>query len=342
MMPIAAGTPLLDLFVLAYEANLPVLLHGRHGVGKSEIGRQAARRLGVRFLPLDLSLLEPIDLVGIPQVQEDGRTHYAPPKLLPDPDDDVGGILMLEELNRAPEYMRAPCLRLLSDRCLNDYKLPSSWVPCASVNDAADGYQVGELDAALLSRFLQGRVVPDVDEWVRWARGPGAVHGEIIRFVEDNPGIFDDPDANPRAWANASKLLTCWEAGKHGRSNDLLAIGLTGLVGDKWGVAFLQACNGSRTPLPPKMILEEYPSVRAAVKRWIAEEQFDMISESLEHLKRFLQPQPAYNCVIRDVTQKGNVKTFISDLPQGLRERFREWLEDRGFSELAVPRAVRR
>ena len=152
MLTIAAGTPLVELITLAYHANHPILLHGRHGVGKSEVFAHAAAQLEIDLIVRDLALMEPPDLIGIPVVVADGTTHYAPPAFLPQTGQ---GLLVFEELNRCPRYMQAPCLQLLTARQLNDYCLPEGWLPCAAINDAADGYLTEELEAALLSRFLR-------------------------------------------------------------------------------------------------------------------------------------------------------------------------------------------
>jgi MoxR-like ATPase len=102
MQTIPVGPALLELLVLAYRADQPVLLHGRHGVGKSAVLAAAAAHLGIGLIVRDLSLMEPPDLLGIPRVGEDGRTHYAVPAFLP----QTGrGLLVFEELNRCPRYM---------------------------------------------------------------------------------------------------------------------------------------------------------------------------------------------------------------------------------------------
>jgi hypothetical protein len=337
MMDVAAGRPLIDLLTLAYRANQPVLSHGRHGVGKSKLVERAAQHLGIQFIARDLSLMEPPDLIGIPAVGEDRRTHYAAPSFLPH---DGRGFLLLEELNRAPRYVREPCLQLLTARRLNDYVLPAGWLPCAAVNDAGDDYQVDELDPAMLSRFLQVRVVPDVEEWARWARGEGAVHPEVVDFVESAPGVFDDPEPNPRAWEYASNVLKAWEAEES--PPDLLATALAGLVGDTWTVAFIQAHGETARPLTPQAIIDSYLVHRPAVTRWLAERRLDLISASLDSLKRHLQPQHAYDAVVTDGDRKRNVEAFFSDLPADLRKQTREWLAGRGFQGLTVARRARR
>jgi hypothetical protein len=239
MQTIPVGPALLELLVLAYRADQPVLLHGRHGVGKSAVLAEAAAHLGIGLIVRDLSLMEPPDLLGIPRVGEDGRTHYAVPAFLP----QTGrGLLVFEELNRCPRYMAAPCLQLLTARQLNDYALPAGWLPCAAINDAEEGYGVEELDAALLSRFLQVSVVPEVTAWVQWARTSQQVHEKVISFVAQSPGILTDPVANPRAWCYASQLLTAWEAAPG--TPDLLAAALAGVVGGKVGPGLPAGLSG--------------------------------------------------------------------------------------------------
>jgi MoxR-like ATPase len=155
MTTIKIGKPLIDLLKLCYMGNRPVLLSGRHGIGKSESLEAAAAEMTISCISRDLSLMEPPDLIGMPRVAKD-VTRYSPPAFLP----TTGkGILVFEELNRCPSYMRAPCLQLLTARQLNDYTLPPGWLPVAAINPPETDYEVSELDPALLSRFVQINVV---------------------------------------------------------------------------------------------------------------------------------------------------------------------------------------
>src|SRR5438105_172516 len=83
MQSIVAGDSLVKLVEIACRANLPVLLHGMHGIGKSAVMAEAARVLRIDFIELDLSIMEPPDLTGIPHIGSDGRTQYAAPDFLP-------------------------------------------------------------------------------------------------------------------------------------------------------------------------------------------------------------------------------------------------------------------
>ena len=333
MMTIKAGKAVVDLIALAHAADQPVLLVGRHGIGKSSLFEAAAERLGIGLIVRDLSLMEPVDLVGIPKVTPEGQTIYAPPAFLPT---EGEGLFVLEELNRAPRYVQVPALQLLTARRLNDFAFPKKWLPCAAINDGEE-YQVDFLDPALLSRFLKARIEPDPVLWLEWAQGRGNVHAKIIEFIAQTPGAFEDPDANPRAWTYASNLLRQWEVGA--QDQDLIATALAGVVGEQWTVAFLQFYGvGSARPLAPRQIVQGYARHRSLVQRWLQAGKLDLVVASLELLKRHLQRQEDYEAAANDPEGKRNVEAFFSDLPGDLKRLLRAWLKDRGFGKLKAPR----
>jgi hypothetical protein len=320
-----------ELIELAYRADLPVLLEGRHGVGKSALLTRAAGRLGIDPIVRDLSLMEPPDLIGIPSIAPDRRTQYAPPAFLP----SCGrGLLAFEELNRCPRFMQAPCLQLLTARRLNDYALPAGWLPVAAINDPQDGYLVDELDEALLSRFLRIKVVADRQSWVSWGKAEGEVHPKVVEFVEFSQGIFDEPVSNPRSWEYASNFLKTWEVTPG--HQELLAAGLAGLVGAKWTPAFLQFYQGGRQPLSAEQVIDRYLAHRASLRAWVGAAQLDLVVASLAALRCHLEAQAVYEEVVADRRTKGNVEAFFADLPAELRRQVRDWLKDRGFGGLHV------
>lgn len=124
------GLPLGDrvksILKTAYRARRPFLLEGDSGIGKSELVSQLAAEMGIGCIVLDLSLLEPPDLIGLPVISG-GRTRFAVPSQLPT---EGAGFLFLEELNRAERHIQQPSLQLLSAKRLNEYVLPPDWVPC--------------------------------------------------------------------------------------------------------------------------------------------------------------------------------------------------------------------
>jgi len=189
-----------DVLRLAYRARRPVLLEGPTGIGKSEIVAQVAADLGIGRVVLDLSLLEPPDLVGLPIIA-DGRTRYAAPSILPL---DGDGILLLEELNRAERYIQQPALQLLTGRRLHEYELPPGWLACAAINPEDGDYQVTPLDPALRSRFLNLVVRADRDAWLLWA-GENGVHAAVLDLARRHPRFLEG--VPPRTWTYVSDLI---------------------------------------------------------------------------------------------------------------------------------------
>jgi MoxR-like ATPase len=338
-MPTKAGRPLIELAKLCYDAGRPFLLVGRHGVGKSALLEQADVELGIGYICRDLSLMEPSDLIGLPKM--DGPvTRYLPPAFLPA---DGRGLLVFEELNRCPAYMRAPCLQLLTARTLNDYMLPTGWLPVAAINPSGTGYEVEEcdtgydveeLDPALLSRFVQVAVVPDREEWLAWARA-SEIHPDVIAYVASDPAIFDGPESNPRAWAYVSDLL---RAVKAGTPRETLREAVAGLVGPTRMAAFFRAPHDDSSPLTADDVLA-YPHHRARLRAWIKAGRLDLAGVSLLAIQKRLQARRDYDQVRANDAAWKNLGTFLGDLPGDLYEQAIAFFKDRDYDS---PRARKR
>lgn len=324
-----------DLIRTAYRADLPVLLSGRHGIGKSTLFEQVAANLGIGCRVLDLSLMEPVDLLGLPQVT-DGRVVYAPPAILPD---EGCGLLLLEELNRASAMTRTPALELLTRRRLHEYALPPGGLPCASINPSGDGYAVDALDPALLSRFVVVDVEPNRDQWLEWARERG-LHPSVVDYVDAAPDLFESEHANPRALEYASRWLVALQAVDPGAPGnvDMLTAGLAGLLRDTIATALVRFVTQSTTPPKPDDILGDYDIVRPSVQQWARSGRLDLLQDTLRRLQHALEQQKAWNAVQADRRQAENLKKFLNDMPPDLHAKFDAWTEDRGYRKAKARR----
>jgi MoxR-like ATPase len=327
---------MIDLVKVAYRARLPILAWGGHGVGKSDVFAHAAEELGIGFSVLNLSVLEPADLQGLPY-REGKRTRYAPPDLLPA---GGAGILLLEEINRVPRYLQAPCMGLVLARRIHDYELPEGWLVAAAANPQNSGYEVATLDPALRSRFLEVLCVPDPSTWLAWA-ADARVHPAVARFVSETPGVFEDPHANPRALEMVSRLLSAIES--HPPSTDVRDVALTGVLKKRDWVAAFDAGAGALTrPLGPYDILEHYEESRFAVRRLVSEAKLDLVVASLEMLKRELTNPTVLVIVLETEEYKARAETFFGDLPADLRRQTAEWLASSGIEGFVIPERRRR
>ena len=165
--------------------------------------------LGVRLIDIRAVLLDPVDLRGLPTV-EHGKAAWAIPAFLPE---DGAGILFLDELNAAPPLVQAACYQLVLDRALGEYRLPDGWTVFAAGNREGDRAVTSRMSSALANRFVHLTFEPDLDDWSRWAMGPGDLRPEVVAFLRWRPELlhrFEPTEKafpSPRAWASVSHIL---------------------------------------------------------------------------------------------------------------------------------------
>jgi hypothetical protein len=191
--------------------NVPMFLWGPPGIGKSQIVAQVAASLNLPLIDIRAVLLDPVDLRGVPSV-ENGATRWNPPDFLPRHGE---GVLFLDELSQAPDSVQSSLLQLVLDRRLGEYCLPDNWRILAAGNRVTDGTFSRKISKALGSRFATHlELAVDLDEWCVWAIA-NQVPSEILAFLRLRPDLLHhfDPKAQgnsfpcPRVWANIGQFL---------------------------------------------------------------------------------------------------------------------------------------
>lgn len=305
------GEPAINLITMAYKANLPVLLTGKHGISKSEMFKQAASDLGISCIARDLSVMEPTDLIGLPD-KHDGRTRYCPPSFLPK---EGKGLLVFEELNRSDRCMMAPCLQLLTDRSLNDYKLPEGWLPVASINPPEEGYDVNELDPALLSRFMVIKMRASNPEWLKWAKDDN-IHPTVINYIEKDADVFKT--TNPRSWTYVSNLLSKNEEAsmKDPVLLSSMRYGVISFVGQEHGISFWAEYMGrSSKAFTVQDIITDYDRVQPTILGWKRQRKTSLLDNCAHEMKVKLQCGNFSSLIAASSSKQKNLTSFIQDLP---------------------------
>lgn len=329
------GPAVIELLSLAYRANVPAMLVGSHGLGKSEITAAAARALGIDCISRDLSLMEPPDLVGLPRLEADATT-FVPPDFLPR-ETGRGGFLLIEEINRAPRFMQATCLELLTSRRLNSYRLPDGWLPLACINPKVEGYHVDLLDAALMSRFMRIEVCASVSQWAAWARQPeNDIHPKVVEYVESVPNSLDESHggSNPRSWTYASRTLAAAGAELLDRSPDTIITALNGLIGPIHTTALMRLILGTEMPLKPADVIHNWPTSKATMHRWQRQGRFDLLAASMRTVLQWVRPEGVAEGLRANVRHRGNVRSFFRALPGDLAEQATGCLLELGYTFL--------
>tara|TARA_R110000824_G_scaffold27426_17_gene93300 strand:- start:741 stop:1811 length:1071 start_codon:yes stop_codon:yes gene_type:complete len=148
----------------------PVLIRGRHGVGKSEIVYQIADALGLPVIERRASQMTEGDLLGLPSTDGDVTT-WCPPEFLAYACNNAC-ILFLDEVDRAVTEVRQGLFELTDSRKIAGQTLHPKTLIIAAVNGGEHGaqYQVGEMDPAELDRWTVFDVEPSVEDWLDWAK----------------------------------------------------------------------------------------------------------------------------------------------------------------------------
>ena len=202
---------------LVAAVKKPILLRGRHGVGKSCVVYQTAAELGLPVVERRASQMTEGDLVGLPST--DGNvTSFNPPDWYSEACNKPV-VLFLDEIDRATTEVRQGIFELTDSRKLNGHVLHPETLVFAAVNGGEHGaqYQVGEMDPAELDRWTVFDVEPTVEDWLSWANGN--VDGVVWDFINQNRGHLEhvgeyEPNKvypSRRSWDRLSECLVAAE-----------------------------------------------------------------------------------------------------------------------------------
>ncbi len=196
---------------LVAAVKKPILLRGRHGIGKSCVVYQAGATMGLPVVERRASQMTEGDLVGLPVIKGDCTTFNPPDWFKQACDEPV--LLFLDEVDRATVEVRQGIFELTDSRKLNGHTLHPDTLVFAAVNGGEHGeqYQVGEMDPAELDRWTVFDVEPTVEDWLGWAKTN--VDETVWDFINQNrahlehTGDFEPNKVYPsrRSWDRFSE-----------------------------------------------------------------------------------------------------------------------------------------
>jgi hypothetical protein len=172
------------------DVRKPVLIRGRHGIGKSEVVYAYAKAAGLPVVERRASQMTEGDLLGLPDNRDceiagkKATTWNAPDWLVVACTQPV--VLFLDEVDRATTEVRQGIFELTDSRKINGWNLHPDTLIFAAVNGGQHGsqYQVGEMDPAELDRWTTFDVEPTIEDWLGWAKNN--VDGFIWDFINNN------------------------------------------------------------------------------------------------------------------------------------------------------------
>ncbi|MBL1079837.1 MoxR family ATPase [Nocardia sp. 2] len=275
----------LEALTLAVAADLPVLLWGEPGIGKTAALTQLAESLELPLTTVIASVHEPSDFSGLPIVGDDPAEQGVP---MAPPDWAVRlvragrGLLFLDELSTAPPAVQAALLRVVLERRVGALTLPPGVRIVAAANprsSAADGW---ELSPPLANRFVHLQWTHDHEVVVRglggvWprARMPRldpeklteavafarravcvllAARPKLVHQLPTTETRRGGAWASPRSWDMTMRLIAFATAA--GSSRDVLSQLIRGTVGDGPGFELLASMDRMDLPDPEALLAD--------------------------------------------------------------------------------------
>ncbi|MEV7867154.1 MoxR family ATPase [Streptomyces sp. NPDC088124] len=275
----------LEALTLAVAADLPVLLWGEPGIGKTAALTQLAASLNLPLSTVIASVHEPTDFSGLPIVGDDPAVQgvpMAPPQWAVELVRAGRGLLFLDELSTATPAVQAALLRVVLERRVGALQLPPGVRIVAAANPRASAADGWELSPPLANRFVHLYWVHDREVVVRglggiWPRAelPRLVPERLAEavayarravcgFLEARPTLIHRLPSSetrrggawpsPRSWEAALTLLAFGTAAS--ASREVLALLVRGAVGDGPGLELLAHLDRMELPDPESLLAD--------------------------------------------------------------------------------------
>lgn len=237
----------------------PIMIRGKHGIGKSECVQQFAKSRGLELIEKRLIHFSAGDFSGIPKIDGEWTTWCPPDFLVKASKQPV--VLFLDEFDRGAKNVRQNVMQLGDSRQLNGVKLHPGTILISAMNGGPTNthYQVNDLDQAESSRWWICDFEPSVEEWLDWAKNN--CWGVICDFIKNSPhfleheGEFQSGVVVPcrRSWKRFSDKLRS-EDFKPENVDFIYSLGL-GYVGVEASSAFHKYVKSYQFVITPEQIL---------------------------------------------------------------------------------------
>ena len=211
-----------ELFTVAQHSiknQMPLLVLGAPGLGKTAIMEQAAESVDFDVQVLYLSMIDPVEMYGLTvPITEEGKRRVE--RLLDDMllsivESKKPMLLLLDELDKASATTQSAVGPLLLARRIGKHQLPDHVAIGATANRRSDRAGSQGILSHIISRMTTVFLDVDVQAWTKWATQKG-LHPSTISFIRHRPSLLHDFDAEkvvagsapypcPRTWEEVSQ-----------------------------------------------------------------------------------------------------------------------------------------
>lgn len=225
-----------DIIRGAVESNVSVFLHGRSSEGKSARVKQLdpdCEIIYMRNATFDSLNGKSVYNAATGEMIDVPPTWYSKVKEKCEAEPDKIHIIFFDEITNALPSIQGMAFNIVLDGEVNGkWKLPPNSRIVAAGNDLNDSLAANQMAEPLFNRFAHVYINTTVDSWLKWASTPkekyerldykeeetkAKIHPSIYAYIAyksysghdvlRTPYTGDKPNADPRKWEMASKLL---------------------------------------------------------------------------------------------------------------------------------------
>lgn len=224
------------------QTPLAISFTGDHGIGKTSLVEQVAKKRGMTITKLSLHELEEVgDLVGYPvkeykviekksgkngwvaadvlsrvdrekfNVTNESRMGYAKPAWVPQYNEN-GCILLLDDYARSSQMMIQATMELINTGRYVSWSLPKYTTLVLTQNPDNGEFNINSLDPAQRTRFMNYELEFNIDDWAKWAEGV-ELDSRAINFALQFSNELFKPQNNvtiacPRSYVTFCKAIS--------------------------------------------------------------------------------------------------------------------------------------
>lgn len=225
-----------DIIKGTVESNVSVFLHGRSSEGKSARVKQLdpdCEIIYMRNATPDSLNGKSVYNASTGEMIDVPPTWYSKIKEKCEAEPDKIHIIFFDELTNALPSIQGMAFNIILDGEVNGkWKLPANARIVAAGNDLNDSLAANQMAEPLFNRFAHVYINTTVDSWLKWASTPkekyekldykeeeptAKIHPSVYAYIAyksysghdvlRTPYTGDKPNADPRKWEMASKVL---------------------------------------------------------------------------------------------------------------------------------------
>lgn len=220
----------------AIENDLPLLILGRSGWGKTALAEAAGKEMGLEVVTISLALCLPEDIGGVPQADGDSF-RYLLPKWFHERI-EKSFILFLDEINQAPPQVLHAIYGLVQKRELHGVSNPMMRIVAAG-NLSEENPHLTEIMKPLMNRFYVHEFVHDPEPAIMYLNQKYNLN---LREIQNSPRDTEQGIIAYRAGLKELALkkagmtvINCLEGASASQADDLIRDIKIGKIKDRNG-----------------------------------------------------------------------------------------------------------